>query len=374
MIRCVLMVVMAAYLYRRVVRPLGWPVWWRAAVGGVLLAVALRDEWLRVLGGFGMAPRVPAWLLHGSAVFLVGFLVYFCAVFGVHAVCRLAPRVSAVWRRRAGESAEPHFIHCVHAVLVPLALGIGAVGVACGLALPGVRGVRIPLPAAAGLRIALLSDLHVSAARPPDYVRRIVQVVNEQKPDLVVITGDFVDGAPEDCAARLELLRELRAPLGVYGVSGNHDYYSGYARWRPLLSRYGVRMLDNEHVLLREHGPVLAGVTDESARYEHLEETNLAKALRGAPPGLPVLLLAHRPIIAREAAPAGVSLQLSGHLHGGLVWGLGAVVAAMDAGYRAGLYRVGGMQLYVSPGVGCSARTPLRLGVPGEVVILTLTE
>lgn len=361
----------AGVVFWWVVRPLRWGWWWKGAAGVVLVGVALRPGWLSLAGGVSsMAPVVPPWVLHVSAALYVAFLLLFCGVCGGLVLrCWVLCRVPA-WRR-LGVVRQLGVFHWVHAGLLLVGLVLGAVGVHAALELPRVRVVQLPFAVREPLRVVLVSDLHVSATRSPEFTRGVVQRVNELQPDLVVLVGDLVDGAPECCAEVLAPLRELRARLGVFGVPGNHDYYSDYARWRPLLRGWGVRMLENEHVLLPQ-GVVLAGVTDESALFRKLEGPDLGKALRGAPPELPVLLLAHRPIVARDAAPRGVSLQLSGHLHGGLVWGLGLAVAVLDAGFLEGEYEVGNMRLFVSAGAGSSARTPFRLGVPTEVTLLTL--
>lgn len=364
----------AVYVYLRVVLPLRAGLWCKLALAGLLLPPALRYVLLRKLGGgCAMAPDVAPWLLYGSAAVFVGFVMYFCAVFAGQVVRRVLLQRLDGWRRLGGQRQQRVY-NWLHFLLLPVVLVLSGAGVWQGLALPRVKQVSIPFPIGEPLRVVLVSDLHISGSRSPAFLRSIVVRINELEPDAVLLVGDFMDGSPESCGECLQPLQELRARLGVYGVSGNHEYYSDYARWRPLLGQWGVRMLDNEWVQLPQpHALVLAGVTDESAAYGKMEGPDLQKALYGAPKGLPVLLLAHRPIVVREAAPMGVKLQLSGHLHGGLVWGLGLLVAATDAGYRAGLYQVGDTQLYVSPGAGSSARTPLRLGVPTEITLITLT-
>lgn len=364
---------LSAYVYIRAVHPLRVRWWWKALLGALLILPALRNLLLAQAGGLIFAPTVPPWLLCCTAALYVAFLICFLGVFGGY-ILRLLVLSRLLRRKQIPTETQQSVFNRLHLALLPLALGLSIWGVYEGRALPRLQQISIPFPTPQPLRIALISDLHISSTRSPEHLREIVRMVNAQQPDLVAITGDFVDGKPEDCMAQLEPLRELKAPLGVFGVTGNHDYYSGYAGWRPFFEAWGIRMLDNSHVLLpRPFGILLAGVTDESAAFEGLEGPDLPKALHDAPADAPILLLAHRPIVAREAAPLGVRLQLSGHLHGGLVWGLGIVVAAMDAGYRAGLYRVGDMDLYVSPGAGSSSRTPLRLGVPTEVTLITLT-
>ena len=364
---------LGAYVYLRVIHPLRWPKWVKALVAAAaLVPPTLRDVMLNHAGGSYFAPQVAPWALYGTAVLFVAFFIYLCGVLGGSFLRAVAQRALSVWKNKSNE-AQQRVINCYHLLLLPVALSVSAIGVYCGLAEPSVRSLTLPFPIAAPLRIVQLSDLHISRARSAEYMSDIVDRVNALEPDLVVITGDFTDGLPDTCADAVAPLRGLRAKYGVYGVTGNHDYYSCYALWSVALETYGICMLNNAHIQLpHPHALTLAGVTDESASYERMEGPNLPKALEGAPGDLPTVLLAHRPIVAREAEPQGVDLQLSGHMHGGLVWGIGKLVAVMDAGYLSGLYRVGHMQLYVSPGTGSSTRTPLRIGTPAEITLITL--
>lgn len=363
---------LAGYIYLRAIRPLKLRWWAELLLCLPMLLTVLRYIILWRFGGPSyFAPDVPAWVLCGTAVLYIAFLIYFGAVFGGYVLRRMVLERLPAWRK-LGADTQQRWYNKLHLVLIPLTLVVSGLSVCCGRAEPRLKHVSLRFPTPEPLRLAIVSDLHVSSTRSPDFVRHMVEKINAEEPDIILLLGDYVDGSPEACSEALAPLSELKAP--VYGVTGNHDYYSGYARWRPVLQQLGIRMLDNEHVLLGERCPpiVLAGITDESACNFGHEGPNLDKALRGAPAGAPVLLMAHRPIVARDAAPMGVQLQLSGHLHGGLVWGLGWLIAAVDAGYRAGLYQVGAMQLYVSPGAGVSARTPMRLGVPTEVNIIDL--
>ncbi len=170
----------------------------------------------------------------------------------------------------------------------------------------------------------------------------------------------------------LLLVAELRAPLGVYGVIGNHDYPSGYQAWLRFLRSCGIRMLVNEHAPLGD-ALTMAGVNDPMAEWNHEEAPNLPKALAGAPADRPVVLLAHEPVFADTAAKdKRVALQLSGHTHGGLFPGLSVLVARYNGGYVKGLYRVGSMPLYVSPGTSLWAGMPVRLFCPAEITLITL--
>ncbi|WP_212632850.1 metallophosphoesterase [Pseudomonas monteilii] len=161
---------------------------------------------------------------------------------------------------------------------------------------------------------------------------------------------------------------------GVWAIPGNHEYYFDGERWMDYLSSMGMRMLVNEHTLVRRENEklVLAGVTDPTARAYGVEEPNLAKALAGAPSGAPILLLDHQPRNARLAAAQGVAVQLSGHTHGGMIVGLDRIVALSNGGFVSGAYQVGNMTLYVSNGTALWGGFALRLGRPAELTRITL--
>ena len=357
------------YTYLRAIAPLRWRVGAKLAAAAVLAVLALRLPLL-------VAGAAPALLSRGwgSIVYswlYVALVIWFCGIFGACVGRDVARRVSAAWRQRSAE-AQQRVFNRLHGFMLAVALALSAWGTWSGLQAPAVRELTLHCGLQQPLRLVLLADLHVSARRGPDVLRQIVARTNDLGADIVCITGDFVDGSVAECAGCVAALRELRAPLGVYGVPGNHDYYSGYEEWCEHLTGLGVHMLPNAHVLL-PGGAVLAGVTEESAyRLPGMEPPSIRKALHGAPGGAPVILLSHRPDLAHEAADNGVAVQLSGHTHGGLVWGAGWVVAAMNGGFVKGLYRERGTQLYVSPGTCTSSRTPLRLGVPAEITLITL--
>lgn len=169
-----------------------------------------------------------------------------------------------------------------------------------------------------------------------------------------------MDGTLDKHGQELAPPAELRAPLGVYGVIGNRDYPSGYRDWLRFFRSCGICMPVNEHAPPGD-GLTMAGVNDPMVEWKHEEAPNLPKALAGAPAARPVVLLAHEPVFADTAAKVKrVSLRLSGHTRGGLFPGLSALIARYNGGYVKGLYRVGPMPLYVSPG------TSLRSGMPAS--------
>ncbi len=279
----------------------------------------------------------------------------------------------------AGVGPMDAAVHLRGATAAVLALGVGLVGMGFVAArrVPAVRRVQVPIPelpaALDGLRIVQLSDIHVGPTIGADFLRPIVDRVNAENPDLVVLTGDLVDGSVDDLADHVAPLADLRAPLGRYFVTGNHEYYSGAEEWVAHVQQLGFRVLMNEHVVLGEGDDrlVLAGVTDHDAgRILPQHRSDPAAALAGAPDGPPRILLAHQPRSAHAAQGLGVDLQLSGHTHGGQIWPWMHLVWVQQPTV-AGLHDVGEVPVYTSRGTGTWG-PPVRIGAPSEITVVEL--
>jgi len=260
-------------------------------------------------------------------------------------------------------------------IIAVSALGVAGYGVASVLAPVMVKPVRITLkrfPSRLGVyRIVQLSDVHIGPTLDGKWLRHVVERVNGLMPDLVAITGDLVDGSVEELREHVACLGDLRAKDGVYFVTGNHEYYSGVDDWLAELARLGVRVLRNERVSIGqgEASFDLAGVDDwRSHEYGRGHGPNLPQALAGRDPARELILLAHQPKQAFEAAKSGVGLQLSGHTHGGQIFPWGFFVK-LEQGFVAGLDRVGEMLLYTSCGTGYWG-PPMRVGAPAEITLL----
>jgi predicted MPP superfamily phosphohydrolase len=228
----------------------------------------------------------------------------------------------------------------------------------------------------AGLRVALLSDLHVGSPHwGAERARELVRQVNAEQPELVLLAGDYMihdvkfgTRVPEHVVA--SVLGELRAPLGVVAVLGNHDGWHGPVL-RPLLEARGIHVLDDEIFVFQRRGASLCvlGLADDEVRTRSASEE-----LALAPPGMPLLVLVHEPDIFHDL-DARASLTLAGHTHGGQVrlpfFGPPHVGSRYGARYAAGHIVEDGRQLFVTTGIGTSI-WPIRFGVPPEYVILTL--
>jgi uncharacterized protein len=238
------------------------------------------------------------------------------------------------------------------------------------------RRVAVPglPPELTGLRIAQISDLHYGDIVSADLIRHAIDVTMKQSPDLIVVTGDFVSSlnhGEADLVAR-DLAR-LRAPLGQLAILGNHDHWTDAEAVAAAVRRAGLELLRNgSRPIARGGRPLhLVGV-DDIWEKKH----DLAAALRAVPPNAPVVLLAHEPDFADEAAAdPRIALQLSGHSHGGQVRlpFLGPPVTPPYAKkYADGTYRVGRMTLHVNRGIGTIWRA-LRFNCPPEITVVELT-
>lgn len=244
-----------------------------------------------------------------------------------------------------------------------------------------VVSVRDLPPTLSGFRIVQLSDFHCSRRVTPAYLAEAVDLAQAQRPNVIVLTGDFVHRGYRYVDQVADALGRLSAPQGVYAVLGNHDFSVGNAlgirRHRRLheavttaLAARGIAVLQNESVRL-DHGDAalhLIGVADLWSRVCDLEQ-----AFAGLDPDLPCVVLAHNPRTVERLAGRRCDLMLSGHTHGGQInWpGLGRPMLGRRARqFAAGLYRCADTHLYVNKGVGFGIR--FRFGVRPEVAVLDL--
>ncbi|RZJ05095.1 MAG: metallophosphoesterase [Brevundimonas sp.] len=234
------------------------------------------------------------------------------------------------------------------------------------------------------LRIGVISDTHVAAPHTDvARVERLVARMNAERPDIVVLLGDYAGGhEPAATRARpeqskilggVEAFRELRAPLGVHGVLGNHDSWYDDAAISAALTRADVRVLDNQAERIARPGGAfwLAGLADmHSPREPPLVSATLGQTTDDAP----VIVLTHWPDPFADV-PDRVALTLAGHTHCGQVnlpvFGRLVHASRMSERWACGLYDEGGRKLFVTGGVGVSI-LPVRFRAPPEIVILTL--
>ena len=263
------------------------------------------------------------------------------------------------------------------AVVAAGALAIGLTALREARRAPELRRWEIALerwPAALdGLRIVQVSDLHIGPLLDRAFAERVADRVEALAPDLIAVTGDLVDGSLRWLRDEVEPLARLRAPLGVFFVTGNHDFYSGVDGWLERVRELGMHPLRNERVTIERAGAAfeLAGVNDHNGRFFGPGNAeDLDAALAGWDGERPLVLLAHDPTTFHAASRRGVDLQISGHTHGGQIWPFGAVVR-LFVGFVAGRYRRGRSELLVSRGTGFWG-PPMRLRAPAEIAEIVL--
>jgi predicted MPP superfamily phosphohydrolase len=255
-----------------------------------------------------------------------------------------------------------------------------------------IRGLPTPWQ---DFTIAQLSDFHVGPEVKAEDVRRAVEITNELEPDLIVLTGDYVSGSAQHSAACARELAALKAEHGVRAVLGNHDFWTDADVVAANLRQAGLDVLRNEHRRLRVGGADLSTTLRPFGRAQGrlcpgqdsghslwlvgIEDAwsgkpDLEAALDGVPQGATTVLLAHEPDFADRATGQGISLQLSGHSHGGQVRLplVGALILPYLAHkYPYGLRQVGEMWLYTNRGIGLVA-PPVRFLCRPEITLLRL--
>ncbi|HUT62066.1 MAG TPA: metallophosphoesterase [Phycisphaerae bacterium] len=234
--------------------------------------------------------------------------------------------------------------------------------------------VRIPsLPSAwDGATVAVLTDFHRGRLIGIEHIREAVELANEARPDVIALLGDYVSRADAITEEYGKLLGKLQAPLGVFGVLGNHDYWTDAGAVESMLAGAGVRLLTNRSAILRRDGAplCLAGVDDLWTG-----KPDVASALAATDPAVPRILLCHNPDYAEQIPPAPrVDVMLCGHTHGGQVkipFGGRPRLPIQHAKYAAGWARGPHCPVYTSVGLGMVG-IPVRFNCRPELAVLSL--
>ncbi|ONF67902.1 metallophosphoesterase [Amycolatopsis keratiniphila] len=267
----------------------------------------------------------------------------------------------------------------VSGVVVVAFAALAAYGMVEARRVPRLKELDVVLPRLGagldGLRFAIITDTHFGPLNRTKWSGKVVEVVNELDADVVAHAGDLADGTVAKRREQVAPLGKVRAKLGKFYITGNHEYFGEAQAWLDHMRDLGWEPLHNRHLPVSQGGDTLvfAGIDDPTGAASGLpgHGPDLPAALDGVAASTPVVLLAHQPKQVKQAAEAGIDLQISGHTHGGQIWPFHLLVR-LDQPVLAGLSRHGERtQLYTSRGTGFWG-PPLRVFAPSEITLLTL--
>jgi uncharacterized protein len=370
---------------------------------GILLLLAVIERFVSFRISGWPTPRISRWSSEFLALWFTWSISAFVLIYLVRGIDRLWRRSAALAGKHAAspETAPPadprrrHFLRAATYAAGALPLAGALYGFVVERFDFEVFRVQVPIPGLPhgldGLRILQLSDIHASNYMPIPQVRRVVDKAQQLAPDLIMVTGDLLTGRSDPLAACVAELGRLHAPLGVWGCNGNHEIYTDAEDEAAQLFReQGMTMLRQQNAQLAWRGARfnLIGVDYQRQHWFNSQSSPMLEDVEAlVRQDMPNILLSHNPNAFSRASELGIDLMLAGHTHGGQVQ-----VEILDhrisparfiTPYIAGLYRrpISGeaaslfrnryASLYVSRGLG-TIGTPLRLGVPPEIALITL--
>lgn len=232
--------------------------------------------------------------------------------------------------------------------------------------------IRKPSTLPGTLRIVMASDIHLGTIIASRKAERLVHTINSLNPDIVLFAGDIVD---EDIAPVINQnlgasLQEISAPLGVYGITGNHEFIGGVGPAVRYLEEHGIRMLRDSAIFIDNRFWLVGRDDRDGVRFTGKQRKELSQLLEKIDLSYPVILMDHQPFNLTEHAAQGIDLQLSGHTHHGQIWPLNHITSAIYEVSR-GYKRIGNGHFYVSNGYGTWG-PPIRLGNRPEIVEITV--
>jgi uncharacterized protein len=357
----------------------------RVAAGGIALAVyafllAFNFGWLG-------NESTPTHMTLGEALFAAPFLWWFASsIFGF----LVASIVSPVQRlaRRGGDPKSPgrrRFLEQAARAATAAPFAAGAYGLLYGRLNLETTQQRIRLPrlprAFEGFRIAQLSDIHIGPFMSAEEIRKYVAIANALKPDLTVLTGDFVTWDSSTQEAVVDALSGLRAPFGIFGCLGNHDAWTGVQdSITALFARAGIRILRQQRAAISTQGEELNLLGVDFQTHRRMGPSMPAPRFLIGVEDLMAqdrvnILLSHNPNTFDRAAELGIDLSLAGHTHGGQLAlefiSPELAPSRLVTPYVAGLFQKPGGQLYVNRGIG-TIGVPIRVGAPPEITVFEL--
>jgi uncharacterized protein len=242
---------------------------------------------------------------------------------------------------------------------------------------PRIKEISIHIPKNANgmteLNAVLMSDIHLGTIIGNGHFEKIVEKVKDINPDIIFLAGDVLDEDLEPVLRQNigETLKRLDAPLGVYGVMGNHEYIGGAEPAYNYLVSHGLKIIRDSVVKINESFYILGREDRDKPRFAGRERKSLNEIVKMADPEFPLILIDHQPYYLEKASELGIDLQLSGHTHHGQLWPLNYVTSAIYT-ISYGYGKIGNMHAYVSNGVGTWG-PPVRVGNKPEIVNLKIT-
>jgi predicted MPP superfamily phosphohydrolase len=260
--------------------------------------------------------------------------------------------------------------------------GLGVLGTVWGLynatKTPIIKKVKIPITdlpeTLKGLRMAQISDLHVSSMITNEFVEKVSNKVKEIDPDFLFFTGDAADGSVKSFGKYLTSLSDIKPKYGKFFVTGNHEYYSDMNGWLRLIENLGFKILINEsqNVIINGATVMITGIPDRSGKYfSDFHKTDMEKAVGNMQKPDLKILLAHQPKDVEHATKYNFHLQLSGHTHGGQYFPFSLLVQLAHP-FIKGLHKRENTWIYINQGTGYWG-PPMRIGTEPEITEITLT-
>lgn len=216
------------------------------------------------------------------------------------------------------------------------------------------------------IKILHISDLHLNQVMREDKIKLILDVYNKVKPDIVISTGDLVDGNVSNKDSYIALLNKINPPLGKYAILGNHEYYAGVSQSIKFIERSGFILLRDSYIYLPENIAIVGMDDDESIKFGIKRSFNDYSLLDSVDKSRFVIFLRHQPKIERDIA-GRFDLALSGHTHGGVLFPIKYILKKIFI-TDAGIVKIGNSYVFVSKGVGTGG-PPIRVGAPPDVAV-----
>lgn len=243
-----------------------------------------------------------------------------------------------------------------------------------GLRYPGVKQFDIPLKNLPeklnGFKIVQISDVHLESYSSKKWLEYIIDKVNGLKPDLVVVTGDLIDGNVCEDTSFCSRLKTIQSTHGVLAITGNHEFYAGIDLFQDMAARAGMKVLRDQTVTIAEELQVV-GVEDQQAGSFGVKRKSLEELIKPLDQNKLIILLNHRPLGFKDAVKQGVDLQLSGHTHAGQIPPMDLLVWLIYK-YPFGLHKEGDAYIYTSNGTGLWG-PPMRFLSTNDITAFTLT-